>query len=129
MTRRSSRANRDEAERHAPVVVGLGMADVEGGVLSLYPTVPGRVTEVPVAENAVVRSGAVLLRLDDEAARAQVGEAEAALEAAEAQLAEGRKRRGNTSSWSTSRRRRRRRPARAGRRPSHGLAQGGSGQE
>src|SRR5262245_43995279 len=59
---RNSGAQADKAERPKPVAVGLGMADVEGGVLSLYPTVGGRVTEVPVAENDKVRAGAVLLR-------------------------------------------------------------------
>jgi multidrug resistance efflux pump len=78
---------REEGSRVArPVLVVLGVADVEGGVLSLSPIRPGRVVEVPVAENEMVRTGAVLLRLDDEAARRQVEEAEAALEAAEAQL-------------------------------------------
>jgi multidrug resistance efflux pump len=67
------------------------MADADGGVRSLYPSVPGRVVEVPSAENQGVRSGAVLLRIDDEGARALVGQAEAALEAAQAQRAEAQK--------------------------------------
>src|SRR5262245_26726814 len=51
------------AEQSTPIVC-LGIADLDGGVLSLHPTVPGRVVEVPVAENEVVRAGATLLRLD-----------------------------------------------------------------
>jgi len=69
------------------VVIGLGLADVQGGVLSLNPTLPGRVVEVAVTANQIVRAGAVLLRLDDKAARARLAEAEAALEAAQAELA------------------------------------------
>src|SRR5438105_2776700 len=91
---RSRDSNADSPDNHkdtSPVVVCLGMADFEGGTLSLHPTVPGRVVEVAVAENEVVRKGTVLLRLDDEAARAQADEAEAALQAAEARLAEARK--------------------------------------
>jgi HlyD family secretion protein len=74
-----------------PVVVCLGMADFEGGVLSLRPTVPGRIVEVKVAENESVPAGGVLLRLDDQAAHDLVTEAEAALESAEARLVEARK--------------------------------------
>lgn len=77
-------------EEPAPVVACLGLVDFDGGVLALQPTVPGRVLEVPVVENQCVKAGAVLMRLDDAAARAGVGEAEAALEAAEADLAEAR---------------------------------------
>src|SRR5205807_3616861 len=84
-------AEDSSGKRSTPVTVALGQADVEGGVLSLSPTMPGRVAAVPVAENEEVRAGAVLLRLDGEAARAQVEEAEAALTAAEAELAEARK--------------------------------------
>src|SRR5438552_2157651 len=74
-----------------PVVVCLGVVDFEGGVLSLLPSVFGRVVDLPAVENASVRSGAVLLRIDDEAARARLAEAEAALEAALAQYSEARK--------------------------------------
>jgi multidrug resistance efflux pump len=76
--------------REQPVVACLGVVDFDAGVLSLQPTVPGRVLDVLVAENQHVKAGAVLLRLDDEPARGRVGEAEAALEAAEAQVAEAR---------------------------------------
>jgi multidrug resistance efflux pump len=71
-----------------PAVVSLGTADVEGGLLSLSPSVPGRVVEVLVRENESVKAGVPLLRMDDELAQLQVHEAEAALRAAEAQAAE-----------------------------------------
>src|SRR4051812_41402386 len=60
------RAAQAPAGQATPVLICLGVADFDGGVLSLYPSVPGRVAEVPVAENDVVRAGAVLLRIDDE---------------------------------------------------------------
>ncbi len=87
----SSDGEDSTSRRTAQVVICLGLADVDGGILSLYPTMPGRVVEVAVAENEAVKEGVVLVRLDDEAARAQVMEAEAALQAAEAQLVEARK--------------------------------------
>lgn len=71
-----------------PVVVCLGTADVRGGVVTLMPTVSGRVIEVKVEDNADVSAGTVLLRLDDRIAVTQLREAEAALEAAEAHHAE-----------------------------------------
>jgi multidrug resistance efflux pump len=74
-----------------PITVCLGVIDFEDGVLSLEPTVAGRVLEVPVKEDQQVKAGAVLMRLDDRAARDRVAEAEAALESAEVQLRETRK--------------------------------------
>src|SRR5262245_61788161 len=67
-------------------LVCYGSVDVEGGVLSLYPAVSGRIAEIPVHEGDVVKSGAVLLNIEDRIPRLQVQEAEAALKAAEAQL-------------------------------------------
>lgn len=83
-----SRHEASRLERGAAVVACLGIVDFDAGVLSLQPTVSGRVVDVPVIENQQIRTRAILLRLDDEAARARVGEAEAALQAASAQLAE-----------------------------------------
>jgi multidrug resistance efflux pump len=72
-------------------LVCFGYVDVENGVTSLYPLQPGRVAEVPVRENDAVAAGAILLRLDDRQARLRVHEAQAALDAAQEQLAEMRK--------------------------------------
>jgi HlyD family secretion protein len=72
-------------------VVCLGTADVRGGVVSLLPTVSGRVLAVNVDDNADVKPGEVLVRLDDRVAQTQLREADAALEAAEAQRAQTRK--------------------------------------
>ncbi len=74
-----------------PALVAIGSVDVEGGVAALLPLQPGRVAEVLVHDNEAVRKGTVLLRLDDHVARWQVQEAEAAVQAAEAQLTEARK--------------------------------------
>lgn len=72
----------------SPDVVCFGHVDVEGGVASLHPLASGRVSRVDVHEGERVRSGSVLLALDDRLARARVREAEAALRAAHAQLAQ-----------------------------------------
>jgi multidrug resistance efflux pump len=79
------------AKEPEPLVACLGVVDFDGGVLSLHPTVFGRVVEVRATENGSVRSGDVLLRINDEAARAHLTEAEAALEAALAQSVETQK--------------------------------------
>lgn len=67
-------------------LICYGSVDVEGGVLSLYPTVPGKVVEVVASEGTAVTLGTPLLRLDDELAKYQITEAEAALAAAQVQL-------------------------------------------
>lgn len=66
--------------------VAVAYVDVEGGVLPLYPTRPGRVVEVPYREGATVKKGQVLLRVDDTLAKAERDEAELALEAARERL-------------------------------------------
>jgi HlyD family secretion protein len=68
----------------------VGYVDVPGGVLSLSPAVPGRVVEVAACDNERVRAGTPLLRLEDDAARADVRQAEACLLVVEAQLTEAR---------------------------------------
>jgi multidrug efflux pump subunit AcrA (membrane-fusion protein) len=53
-------------------LVCFGSVDVEGGVLSLYPVVQGRVATIPVSEGQTVQAGTVLLHLVDRLARFQV---------------------------------------------------------
>jgi len=72
-------------------VACFGHVDVKHGITSLYPTQPGRVSEVLVEENEVVKAGAVLLRLEDTVAGLRIQEAQADLEATRAQLVEARK--------------------------------------
>jgi multidrug resistance efflux pump len=82
-------------ENHTPArvdgAVCLGHVDVEGGVASLYPTQIGRVSKVLVHEDETVKSGQVLLQLDDRPARFLEQQAEADLRAAEANLAQANK--------------------------------------
>jgi HlyD family secretion protein len=68
------------------LVVCFGYADLESGVTNLHPSQVGRVEEVLVRENDTVDAGAVLLRLDDRAARFKVQEAKALLDEAVARL-------------------------------------------
>ena len=71
-------------------VVCFGFVDLADKVRSLNPTVPGRVAEVLAREGESVPAGAVLLRMEDTLARKRVDEAQTALDAAQAELAEGR---------------------------------------
>jgi multidrug resistance efflux pump len=61
---------------------GIGPVDVEGGVVELAPTVPGRVAAVLVKDGSVVRRGDVLLRVEDRLAALEVEQARAALDGA-----------------------------------------------
>ncbi len=63
-----------------------GFVDVEEGIISLYPLVPGRVEKVLARENQNVPKGADLLLLNDRVAKLKLREAEADLKAAEAKL-------------------------------------------
>jgi multidrug resistance efflux pump len=72
-------------------VVCFGVVDLEQGVTALGPLQPGRVAEVLVKENQAVPAGAVLLRLEDGAARSRLAEAEAAVELARLQVQRARK--------------------------------------
>jgi HlyD family secretion protein len=72
-------------------VVCFGTVDLEHGVAAIGSTQPGRVAEVLVAENQQVAQGAVLLRLEDDAARFRLDEAEAAVELARLQRDQAKK--------------------------------------
>jgi HlyD family secretion protein len=71
-------------------VICSGEADVEGGILPLAPTAPGRVTELLVREGQRVRQGTPLLRLDAEVAKAQLAQAEANVRVAELHVGSAR---------------------------------------
>src|SRR5262245_16404299 len=81
----------DVPEVENKLVVCYGYADLEEGLSFLHPSQPGRVAEIPVKENDSVPAGAVLLRLDDRAARFRVAEARAVLDASLALLAKAEK--------------------------------------
>jgi multidrug resistance efflux pump len=66
-------------------VVCFGHVDVEHGVVSLYPTQPGRVQEVKIVEGQLVDKDAVLVQLDDSLAKLLREQAQADRDAAVAQ--------------------------------------------
>jgi multidrug resistance efflux pump len=72
-------------------LVCVGHVDVEDGVVALRPVRSGRLVEVAVRDGQEVRAGDVLLRLDDEAAKISVRQAEANLKAAQLRLTEARR--------------------------------------
>jgi multidrug resistance efflux pump len=63
-------------------VVCFGHVDVEHGVVSLYPSQPGRVQDVLVEEGQKVARGKVLLQLDDSLPKLLRDQAQADLDAA-----------------------------------------------
>jgi multidrug resistance efflux pump len=73
--------------------VAIAYVDVEDGVVSLYPTKPGRVAEVwtgagqKAAEGKVVEAGQELFRMDDTLEKLQRKEARADLDASKEKLA------------------------------------------
>jgi multidrug resistance efflux pump len=71
--------------------VAVAYVDVQGGVRSLSPTLPGRVRELPVVEGVEVPKGTVLLQLDDAQARNDLEQAKLALDVAQQKLVEARK--------------------------------------
>lgn len=85
----ASRSNEGTAG-HEPGVICFGHVDVEGGVVALLPSQPGRVLQIEARENQAVPAGGVLLRLDDGPATLRAEEAEAALRVVQAQLEDAR---------------------------------------
>lgn len=72
-------------------VVGFGHVDVDGGTTPLSPSITGRVVEVAVREGERVLAGAALVRLDDEAAQAQVRLAQTAVAEAKIRLTQAKR--------------------------------------
>jgi membrane fusion protein (multidrug efflux system) len=62
-------------------------AQIEADVVAIAPRVPGTIAEVLVADNAAVKEGQPILRLDDADYQVRVRQAEAELETARAQAA------------------------------------------
>ncbi len=73
------------------LLVGIGYVDVKRGLIPLFPTQQGRVTDVLVEESAKVAIGTPLLKIDDRAAKYTLERAEADLRAAEAVLSQAKK--------------------------------------
>lgn len=87
----NSAKNKAAAESNTPPdrILCLGHFDVENGVAGLYPKQFGDIVKL-AAENAMVEKGDVLLQIDDKLARIKIQQAEAAVKAAEQQLAEAK---------------------------------------
>jgi multidrug resistance efflux pump len=93
-SRAGDAAVKEEAPAPAPPVEGavcIAYVDVEERVRDLYPSRPGRVLEVLVREGEPVKKGAVLFRMEDQAAEYLVLQAEADLRAAEKRLEDANK--------------------------------------
>ena len=77
----------------ADFAVGFGHVDVLSRIINLYPVQPGEVTEIPadIKENAFVKKGSVLFRMDDHQAKLNVQMAQEALEDAKLKLAQAEK--------------------------------------
>jgi HlyD family secretion protein len=85
-----TQSSRLQPSEHAGGVVAIGFVDLEHGVAGLYPVSPARVRRVLAEENQKVTAATGLIAFDDEAARAQVAEARAALDTAQTQLGDAR---------------------------------------
>src|SRR5208283_1537064 len=72
-------------------VTCYGTVDLDQGVAPLAPLQPGRVLDVKVKENQVVKKDDILLTLDDQLAQGRYQEALADLNAAKEQLKEAAK--------------------------------------
>jgi len=59
-----------------------------GENINIYPEVPGRIVEIPVHEGQFVRTGTILLRMDDSVQRATAEQQKSQAEAANAMLEE-----------------------------------------
>jgi membrane fusion protein (multidrug efflux system) len=70
----------------------LGYVDIDGGITPLYPIQPGRVMSIEARENERVKAGQPLFHLEDTIPANKVHQAEAALKAAQGQLAFAEKR-------------------------------------
>lgn len=75
-----------QARGNAAVAVARGKIDVDGGLLELAPAVSGVVRQLMVKEGQSVQKDQVLLRLADDASRADLAVAESELQLAQTKL-------------------------------------------
>lgn len=73
-----------QAGGNAPVAMARGKIDVEGGLLELSVATAGTVQQIAVKEGQAVQRGQLLLRLADDAARADLAVAESEWQLAQA---------------------------------------------
>src|SRR5262245_9023669 len=67
-------------------VFGGAVIDIPGGVANLVPGAPGRVADIKVKEDQLIKAGEVILQLDDQVEKKKLQAAEFALAAATARL-------------------------------------------
>lgn len=67
-------------------VVCVAFVDAGSGVVPLYPLQPGRVAKVVIQEGESVKSGAILMEMENTLAKAQLAEAEADVAAGNEQI-------------------------------------------
>ena len=85
----TSRANAAVAAAQAPstpAAVARGKIEIEGGLLELAPGVEGLVQQLPIKEGQSVQRGQLLLRMADDASRANLSVAESESKLAQARL-------------------------------------------
>lgn len=64
---------------HPPVIVAMGLVDVEQGIARLTSQMPGKIVRIEAKENQTYESGAVLLIVDDTTAKLKLAQAELAV--------------------------------------------------
>jgi multidrug efflux system membrane fusion protein len=64
-------------------------AEIDAPIVQISPTVPGRIIEIPVSNNASVNKGDVLFQIDPEPYRLRLEQAQAELRATQSELAQG----------------------------------------
>lgn len=73
-----------QAKNNAPVAMARGKIDVEGGLMELSAAAAGTVQQLSVKEGQAVQRGQLLLRVGDDAARADLSVAESEWQLAQA---------------------------------------------
>lgn len=75
-----------QAKPQSQVAVARGKIDVEGGLLDLSSAAPGLVQQLLIKEGQAVQKGQLVLRMADDAARADLAVAESELQLAQTKL-------------------------------------------
>ena len=75
-----------QAKPQSQVAVARGKIDVEGGLLDLSAAAPGLVQQLLIKEGQAVQKGQLVLRMADDAARADLAVAESELQLAQTKL-------------------------------------------
>jgi multidrug resistance efflux pump len=73
-----------------PVIVAMGLVDVEQGVTRLMIEMPGRIIRILVKENDPCEAGAALLAVDDTQAKLKLAQVKLALQVAEGKVTQAK---------------------------------------